>query len=135
MTNFEICQLLATPGSFEYSGQNHRCSENQFFLDEGATRLGGFRWAGPYAIWWYHFWGGCDTLRGVRQGIEHESSVFLTHLRQLRRYSTLTDLIKNQSIGVDIHTLVWIFEYITDWLFVGALNADFLRIFDISKKS
>ena len=25
-------------------------------------RLGGFRWAGPLAIWWYHFWGGCDTL-------------------------------------------------------------------------
>ena len=25
--------------------------------DEASTRLGGFRWAGPKAIWWYHFWG------------------------------------------------------------------------------
>ena len=39
MTNFEICEFLATPGPFEYSGQNHRCSENQFFLDEGVRRL------------------------------------------------------------------------------------------------
>ena len=37
MTNFEICQLLATPGLLEYS--NHRCSENQFFLNKGVTRL------------------------------------------------------------------------------------------------
>ena len=38
---------------------------------------------------------------------------FPTHLRQLRGYSTLTDLIKNQSIGGPqgtLHTLVCIFE-------------------------
>ena len=39
MTKFEICQLLATPGLFEYFGQNPRSSENQFFLDKGVTRL------------------------------------------------------------------------------------------------
>ena len=39
MTNFEIYQLLATPGLFEYFGQNFRSSENQSFLDEGVTRL------------------------------------------------------------------------------------------------
>ena len=39
MTNFEICQLLATPGLFEYLGQKPWGSENQSFLDEGATRL------------------------------------------------------------------------------------------------
>ena len=39
MTNFEICQLLATPEPFEYFGQNPRSSENKFFLNEGATRL------------------------------------------------------------------------------------------------
>ena len=38
---------------------------------------------------------------GVRWGIEHKSSIFLTHLRQLRGYSALTDLVKNQSTGVD----------------------------------
>ena len=38
---------------------------------------------------------------------------FSTHLRQLRGYLALTDLIKNQSIGVPqgtLDTLVWIFE-------------------------
>ena len=44
--NFDICQFLP----FEYFGQNHGSSENQFFFDEGATGhqsvLGGFRWAG-----------------------------------------------------------------------------------------
>ena len=38
---------------------------------------------------------------------------FCTHLQQLRGYLALTDLIKNQSIGVlqgTLHTLVWIFE-------------------------
>ena len=39
MTNFEICQLLATSGPFEYLGQKPRGSENQSFLDKGATRL------------------------------------------------------------------------------------------------
>ena len=34
-----------------------------------------------------------------------------------------------------LDTLGWIFEYITDWPFAGALSAAFLRIFDISKKS
>ena len=44
MTNFGICQLLATPGPFEYFGQNPRSSENQIFLNEGVTRLQlGFR--------------------------------------------------------------------------------------------
>ena len=41
MTNFEICQLLAAPGPFEYFWQNPRCSKNLFFLNEGATRLQG----------------------------------------------------------------------------------------------
>ena len=50
----------------------------------------------------------------------------------------MNDLVKNQSTGVDYGTLDalgWIFEYITNWPFAGALSADFLRIFDISKKS
>ena len=48
-SHFDICQLLATPGLFEYFGQNWVSSENQSFLDEGATGLqsdlgGGFSW-------------------------------------------------------------------------------------------
>ena len=39
MANFEKCQLLATPGLFEYFWQNWMSSANQFFLDEGATRF------------------------------------------------------------------------------------------------
>ena len=44
--HFDICQLLATPGPFEYFCQNTGPSENQSFLNEGATSgrrdLGGF---------------------------------------------------------------------------------------------
>ena len=36
MVTFVICQLLATPGLFEYFCQNMGPSENQSFLDEGA---------------------------------------------------------------------------------------------------
>ena len=30
--------------------------------DKASMRLGGFRWAGPYAIWWYYFCGGATHL-------------------------------------------------------------------------
>ena len=36
MVTFDICQILATPGPFEYFCQNTGLSENQSFLDEGA---------------------------------------------------------------------------------------------------
>ena len=36
MVTFVICQLLATPGPFEYFCQNMGPSENKNFLDEGA---------------------------------------------------------------------------------------------------
>ena len=36
MVTFVICQLLATPGPFEYFCQNTGPSENQSFLSEGA---------------------------------------------------------------------------------------------------
>ena len=45
--------------------------------------------------------GGMQHTWDVRQGIECKSCVFLTHLWQLRGYSALTDLVKNQSTGVD----------------------------------
>ena len=37
MVTFDICQLLATPGPFEYFCQNMVLSENQSFLNEGVT--------------------------------------------------------------------------------------------------
>ena len=37
MATFDICQLLVTPGLFEYFCQNWVPSENQTFLDEGMT--------------------------------------------------------------------------------------------------
>ena len=37
MVTFDIYQLLATPGLFEYFYQNTVPSENQSVLDEGAT--------------------------------------------------------------------------------------------------
>ena len=39
--HFDICQLLATPGPFEYFCQNTGPSENQSFLNEGV--IGGRR--------------------------------------------------------------------------------------------
>ena len=51
MVTFDICQLLATPGLFEYFCQNTGPSENQSFLDEGVVdeAWGGFRWADSWA--------------------------------------------------------------------------------------
>ena len=44
------------------------------------------------------FGGGCDTLKGVPGAIK--KGHFSAHLRWLKGYSGLTDLTKNQSIGV-----------------------------------
>ena len=107
-------------------------SENQFFLDKGVTRLWwGLGVLGGQVPRLYSgtIFGGSQHTWGVWQSIEHKSSGFLTHLWQLRGYSAFTDLVKNQSIGVDwgtLDTLGWIFEYVTDWPFPGVLSADFL---------
>ena len=67
------------------------------------SRLGGFRWADGWAIWWYHFWGGgCETLGGSGGALNPKVLFFggfSTHLWQLRGYSALTDFIKHQSRG------------------------------------
>ena len=51
------------------------------------------------------FLGGCDTLGASGRALAQKFRVFfvffLTHLRQLRGYSPFTDLVKNQSTGVD----------------------------------
>ena len=71
------------------------------------------------------FWGGCDALKRVSWAVERtetEKLHFLAHLRRLKGYSAFTDFIKNQSIGVSygvLDTLVWIFEYLTNWPFAG----------------
>ena len=65
------------------------------------------------------FWGGCDTLKGVPGAIQKKLH-FSAHLRCLKGYLGFTHLTKNQSIGVAwgvLHTLMWIFEYVTDWPF------------------
>ena len=62
MVTFDICQLLATPGPFEYFCQNTGPSENQSFLDEGA--IGGRRGLG----------GG--VLGGQIAGL-HDGTIFL----------------------------------------------------------
>ena len=85
------------------------------------------------------FSGGCETLGGSGGASNLKVPLlggFSTHLRQLRGYSALTDFIKHQSIGAPqgpLHTLVWIFEYVTNWLFRRSLSVDFLRFLDISK--
>ena len=85
------------------------------------------------------FSGGCETLGGSGGASNPKVPLlggFLTHLRQLRGYSALTDFIKHQSIGAPqgpLHTLVWIFEYVTDWSFCRPLSVNFLRFLDITK--
>ena len=77
------------------------------------------------------FLGGCDTLKGVLWAVkktETEKLHFWGHLRRLKGYSAFTDFIKNQSIGAAygvLDTLVWIFEYLTDWPLAGPLSVDF----------
>ena len=44
---------------------------------------------------------GCNTLGASGRAFSAKALFFLTHLRQLRGYSALTDLVKNQSTGVD----------------------------------
>ena len=45
--------------------------------------------------------GGCDTLGSSGGALNTKVPFFLTHLRQLRGYSAFTDLVKNQSTGVE----------------------------------
>ena len=77
------------------------------------------------------FLGGCDTLKLVPWAVkktETEKLHFSAHLQWLKEYSSFTDFIKNQSIGAAysvLDTLVWIFQYLTDWPFAGPLSADF----------
>ena len=105
IVTFEICQLLATPGPFEYFGQNWVSSENQSFLDEGATGLRcdlGVLGSQITRLYDGTIFGGCDALKGVPWAIkknETEKLDFSAHLRRLKGYSAFTDFIKNQSIG------------------------------------
>ena len=76
------------------------------------------------------FFGGCDTLKEVPQAIQDRWR-FWAHSWQLKGYSGFTDLINNLSKGVAygfLHTLVWIFEYVTDWPFAGPKDANFWDI-------
>ena len=75
--------------------------------------------------------------RGPLKKMKLKNWIFSAHLRRLKGYSAFTDFIKNQSIGATwgvLDTLVWIFEYLIDWLFAGPLSVDFWHFFDISKK-
>ena len=94
------------------------------------------RWLGYMVV---PFLGWCETLGGSGRAsnpkVPHLGG-FSTHLRQFRGYSALTDFIKHQSIGAPqdpLHTLVWIFEYVTDWPFRRLLSVDILRFLDVSK--
>ena len=90
-------------------------SENQFFLNEGAMGLqsvSGFVGGQIPRLYGGTIFGGVTHLGGP-EGHRMQNVRFSTHLQQLRGYLALTDLIKNQSIGVPqgtLHTLVWIFE-------------------------
>ena len=90
-------------------------SENQFFLDEGVMghlSVLGFVGGQVPRLNGGTILGGVTHLGGPA-GHRTQNVCFSTHLRQLRGYSALTDLIKNQSIGGPqgpLDTLVWICE-------------------------
>ena len=81
-------------------------SENQSFLDEGATGLRcNFRVLGSQITRLYDgtIFGGRDGLKGVLWAVkktETEKLHFSAHLQRLKGYLSLTYFIKNQSIGV-----------------------------------
>ena len=83
-------------------------SENQSFLDEGATGLQcdlGILGSQITRLYDSTIFGegGCDALKGVPWAVEKnetEKLHFSAHLRRLKGYSAFTDFIKNQSIGV-----------------------------------
>ena len=78
-------------------------SENQFFLNEGATwfqSVSGFVGGQIPRLYGGTIFGGGLTHLGGPAGHRMQNVHFSTHLLQLRGYSALTDLIKNQSIGV-----------------------------------
>ena len=73
------------------------------------------------------FFGGATHFGGPA-GHRTQNVPFSTHLLQLKGYLGFTDLIKNLSNGVEygiLHTLVWIFESVTDWPFAGPKGANF----------
>ena len=81
-------------------------SENQSFLDEGATGLRcdlGVLGSQITRLYDGIILGGCDRLKGVLWAIEKtetEKLHFSAHFGWLKGYSALTYFIKNQSIGV-----------------------------------
>ena len=66
----------------------------------GLTRLGVLGGQVPRLYGGTIFWGGATHL-GHPAGHLAQKFRFLTHLQQLRGYSAFTDLVKNQSTGVD----------------------------------
>ena len=71
--HFWNLSTLATPGLFEYFGQNWVSSENQSFLDEGVTGLRcdlGVLVARSLGYMMVPFLGGCDALKGVSWAVE-----------------------------------------------------------------
>ena len=66
--------------------------------------------------------------RGLSKKMKLKNWIFRHICDGFKGYSAFTDFIKNQSIGAAwgvLDTLVWIFEYLTDWLFAGPLSVDF----------
>ena len=105
MTNFKYVNFWLLQGHLSSLGKFIGLQKINFFLikewqifDEA---WGGVLGGQVLRLYGGTIFGGVRHTWGVRWGIEHESSVFLTHLWQLRGYSALTDLVKNQSTGVD----------------------------------
>ena len=80
-------------------------SENQSFLNEGATGLRcdlGVLGSQITRLYDGTIFGGCNALKGVPWAVkktETEKLDFSAHLRRLKGYLAFTDFIKNQSIG------------------------------------
>ena len=79
LVNFGICQFLATPGLFEYFGQNGVPSENLSFLNKGAaTHQNGMGVLGGQMTRLYDgtIFGGVRHTRGPLRAVENKGSVF-----------------------------------------------------------
>ena len=130
LVKFAICHFLVSPGPFEIlakMGTFTKSKRSRKWCAHFCSFKFDIRLKDEWATWWDHSWWGAILLRGC-YGPSKRTLWFLTHFRHFKGHMTLTYFIKNQSIGVAkgaLHTLVWIFECVTDWLFGGPLSANF----------
>ena len=131
MVTFDICQLLVTPGLFEYFCQNTGPSENQSFLDKGVTS--GQRGLGVLGVQMTGLhdgtiFGTATHLMGCQEPLEKIAffSTFATPSRILRIHWFYQESVHRCSLGCSSYLDVdsWIYSQLA---ICWAIKWQFLR--------